>query len=245
MFAVLGPAITFEVVGSPSNLDYTHAYTYSKHKVVEARPRLQWIGDDLAECELDVTFHVRYCHPLAQVTAIYAAADAHHALALVFSNGIHKGYWVITQVEEKPSQLADDGSIICVEMTLKLQEWVLGDEVDPKAPPKPTSPPPGLVSIGSLVPFGPVGVELPGGSGSGSGSIGTSVPFGPVGVELPTPGRVLGTYTSTMPLGLSPTYTYLSPGASSVSGVGIIAPAPTSSSSYTSVPPGAIVGSPS
>ena len=135
MFAVLGKDIVFETVGSPRSLRVSRQYGYAKHKVVQARPLLQWVGDDLGELELELIFHVRFTKPLAQLNRLYAAAADHQARALVYSNGLHKGYWVVTEIEEKPQHLADDGSIIAIEVELRLQEWVFS--VDPNKPPKP------------------------------------------------------------------------------------------------------------
>src|ERR1035437_243871 len=166
MFAVLGKDITFEIVGSPSSLRIARAYDYAMHKVVQAPPRLQWIANDLAELDLELTFHVRFTHPLAQLNAVYAAANDHLARALVFGNGVHRGYWVITNVEEKPGHLADDGSIISLAVNVTLQEWVRAAEVAPSAPPNPTTPPLAVVTV-PTVPAAPLGVPGLGTAGGG------------------------------------------------------------------------------
>jgi phage protein U len=216
MFAVLGKDIVFETVGSPRSLRTSRAFSYAKHKIVQARPLLQWVGDDLGELELELIFHVRFTKPLAQLNALYAAAADHQARALVYSNGVHKGYWVITEIEEKPEHLADDGSIIAIEVNVHLQEWV--HVVDPSKPPKPATQP---IAVQTVAP-----------SPSSASSI---VPgYDPLGAPV-------GTEAATVPTSLYTSPGYVVPGTSAITGT---LPAPVGGD-YTGVSPKQIVGSPS
>jgi len=46
LFAALGD-IQFEVVGSPEAYESAGAYDFAEQKVLESKPQLQWVGDDL------------------------------------------------------------------------------------------------------------------------------------------------------------------------------------------------------
>jgi phage protein U len=145
MFATLGE-IVFQVLTSPEAMALTSAYSYAEHKVVEAPPRLQWLANELDELSLDLRFHFQYVNPVTQLSALRAAGEDHLARALVLSNGVHLGYFIIERLEQKNLWQADDGSYIAIDVKLELKQWVPGVEFDPLAPPKRTTRPAGLVA---------------------------------------------------------------------------------------------------
>ena len=59
MYAVLGEII-FDVLTSPQAFESARKYDYAEHKVVEDRPRLQWIADDLETLTLELSFHAQF-----------------------------------------------------------------------------------------------------------------------------------------------------------------------------------------
>jgi phage protein U len=144
MFAIVGE-ILFEVLTSPETFRASNGYQYAEHKIVGAAPRLQWIGDELQKISLDMKFHVAFTNPAAQIAALKTAAEDHRARALVFGNGVHRGYFVIESLEETFQQLAEDGSYIAVEARVELHEWVPGADFDLLSPPQPANPPSGIV----------------------------------------------------------------------------------------------------
>jgi hypothetical protein len=89
MYALLGE-IFFEVLTSPEVFRSTTDYHYAEHKVVEARPRLQWLATELQKISLDLGFHVAFTNPATQMNQLRRAAEDHQARALVFGNGVHR-----------------------------------------------------------------------------------------------------------------------------------------------------------
>jgi phage protein U len=148
MFAVLG-TIEFQVVGSPESLKRDSKVTFPEHKVVENKPKLQFTGPELDEVTIDLQFHQEFTNPRAQRNAIYAARDAHQALALVFGNGEHWGSFVIVSASETHKWNAADGTPVAIAMSLVLKEWVPDTNIDPAAPPTPATPPLGLAAAGA------------------------------------------------------------------------------------------------
>ncbi len=63
--------------------------------MVEARPRLQWLATELQKISLELGFHVAFVNPATQMNLLRAAAEDHQARALIFGNGVHRGYFVI------------------------------------------------------------------------------------------------------------------------------------------------------
>jgi phage protein U len=144
MFALLGEII-FATLTSFESFRSTSDYRYAEHQVVEARPRLQWLAQELQKISLEMGFHVAFTNPATQMNLLRAAGEDHQARALVFGNGVHRGYFVIDSIEETHQQLADDGSYVAISARVELREWVPGAAFDPFAPPQTAVPPPGII----------------------------------------------------------------------------------------------------
>jgi phage protein U len=212
MFALLGE-IFFEVLTSPEAFRCSSDYTYAEHKVVEAAPRLQWLANELQKTSLELGFHVAFINPKTEMDRLRAAAEDHQARALIFGNGVHRGYFVIESLEETLQQLADDGSYIAISARVALREWIPGADFDPLSTPRRTTPPPGIVQTT------PSRALPPSGGGSTAATVDPSQPIGPHNL-LPT-----SAIAQLSAAGASPgvTYnaaTYSQPGVSGVVGSG-------------------------
>jgi len=142
--------ILFEVLTSPQELRASSAYSYAEHKVVESAPRLQWLANELRKISLGLGFHLAFSNPATQMNLLRAAAEDHQARALVFGNGLFRGYFVIESIEEIHQQMADDGSYFALEARVELREWIPGADFDPLAPPLAANPPLGILN-GSVI----------------------------------------------------------------------------------------------
>jgi phage protein U len=145
MYAVLGDLV-FTVLTSPSTFSASRRFDYAQHRVVQDRPRLQWLADDLETITVDLMLHVAFVNPKTQLDAFNTAASDHLPRALVFGNGVHRGYFVITDLVETHRQNADDGSLIWVAARLELTEYAFNSLADPAGAPIPDFVPPALVS---------------------------------------------------------------------------------------------------
>jgi phage protein U len=144
VFAVLG-GISFEVLGSPESLSASRRYDYAEHRVVEDRPRLQWVADGLETLELELMLHRSLTDPMVMLALLEAAAETHQALPLVFGNGDFRGYFVIVQIGTVSRQLSGvgDALAIVVRMTLRESPFTL----DPSAPPLPAFVPIAVAAV--------------------------------------------------------------------------------------------------
>jgi len=174
MFAVLGE-IVFEVLGSPDAFESTRTWDYAEHQVVEATPKLQWLADGLETIELDFHFHASFTDPSAQVAALIAAGDDHNARALVFGNGVYRGYFIVVSIRTTAQQMSADGDLIAITLRAELKEWSLEAELDASTSPLASFPLIGIVPA----PPGVATSSLVYSRGAGVGTtIGTSVlPF--------------------------------------------------------------------
>src|SRR2546422_954944 len=76
--------------------------------------RLQWLANELARISMKLSSHVAVTSPKAQMDTRRVAGEEHQARALVFANGVHRGFFVIERIDEAQQQLADDGSYIAI-----------------------------------------------------------------------------------------------------------------------------------
>jgi phage protein U len=134
MFAVLGE-IVFELLGSPDAFESIRTWEYAEHRVIEDRPKLQWLAAGLETIALDFHFHRSFTDPSAQLTALIAAAGDHNARALVFGNGIHRGYFIVTSICTTAQQMSANGELIAITVRAALKEWALESELDASAAP--------------------------------------------------------------------------------------------------------------
>jgi phage protein U len=145
MFAILGD-IPFQIVGSPESLSDSRGYDYAEHRVIQSRPRLQWLADDLETIQLEMLLHRSFTAPAANLLVLQQAAETHAALPLVFGNGDFRGYFVITRIETVSRQMSGSGDLFAITVRLELCESPV--QFDPVAPPIPSFLPIAIVSAG-------------------------------------------------------------------------------------------------
>ena len=124
MFAVLGD-IQFEVVGSPESYDSAGEYEYSEQRVIESKPRLQWVGDELDRLNFELMWHSSFTNPAAQLALLRATAAQHLALPLVFGDGGFRGFFVVESIAVRSQQLSAGGAPIAIRVALSLKEWAV------------------------------------------------------------------------------------------------------------------------
>ncbi len=162
MFAALGE-IQFEVVGSPEGYDSAGAYEFGEQRVIESKPRLQWIGDDLQRLNFEMMWHSSFTNPAVQLALLRASAAQHLALPLVFGVGTYLGLFVIEAIKVKSMQMSDRGGLLAIRVAVALKEWI-PDQALASIAPVPTVTPLGITMASSGT----------GGSGSGGSTPGVS-----------------------------------------------------------------------
>lgn len=216
MFATLGE-ITFQTIESPERFVARRKFDYAEHKIAEARPRLQFLAEDLEAIELEMMFHIAFTNPKTQLDLLGAAAEDHQARALVFGNGVHRGYFVIVAIDETDLLSAADGSLIYATARVELKEYALAAATVAGSPPKPAFPPPAIINTP--------------GAGATPAPFNPNAPIGPNNL-LPTSAIVA---LSGLPAGSYQPPAYPAPGVS-----GIVSNVAASGASGPSVQPGDI-----
>jgi phage protein U len=121
MFALIG-LIPFEVVGSPEGYTSKGKYEFAEQKVVEAKPQIQWTGDDLQRLTFDIRWHASFTNPGVQLAALRASAATHLASPLVFGDGTIVGLFVIESIDMKSQVMTATGGLVEITVALALKE---------------------------------------------------------------------------------------------------------------------------
>lgn len=141
MFALLGD-VQFDLITYFDGFESQFGADYAEHALIEGKPRLQFIGDKLDEIRIQLAFHLHYCDPEAELAKLKDALAAHQAMALVLGNGDYKGWFVLTDVQATNKHTDKAGTLIALEASITLREFV-GDKKNPLPPPavQPKLPP--------------------------------------------------------------------------------------------------------
>jgi len=159
LFAALGD-IQFEVVGSPEGYESAGAYDFIEQRVIESKPRLQWVGDDLERLRFELMWHSSFTNPAVQLALLRATAAQHLALPLVFGNGGFRGFFVIESIKMKSQQLSAGGAPIAIRVALALKEWIADPQLFS-----------GALRVAT---FSPLGIRTPSTGTAGSNSDGST-----------------------------------------------------------------------
>jgi phage protein U len=92
-----------------------------EHALIENKPRLQRMGDDLETLELKINMHRGFCDPEAQLAALYRYKESSEIIALVFGNGLVYGSFVVEKIGLEVTAQLPGGSILecSADVTLK------------------------------------------------------------------------------------------------------------------------------
>jgi phage protein U len=123
MYAQLGD-IKFELITYFDGLDASKKIDYAEHETIEGKPKLQYIGENLEEITLKLSFHADFCNPQEELKKIKEAASLYQPLPFIFGNGLYKGKYVIEEIKENTLQSLEDATILAIEAEIRLKEWV-------------------------------------------------------------------------------------------------------------------------
>lgn len=119
--AMLG-TIGFDVLTSMEDGEESFSANFAEHALIEGKPRLQWVGDNLGEVTWNLIFHAGFCMPTVELLKLRAAVAAHMPLPLVLFSGAHLGWFVPVSVNVTTRMTRGDGTLLWIEAQLKMRE---------------------------------------------------------------------------------------------------------------------------
>lgn len=126
--ALLGD-VTFDLITYFEGSETRIAAQFAEHALIEGKPQLQWTGDKLDEVTWTLVFHLGFCDPEKELQKLKKLIAEHQAAPLHYSNGEYKGTFVATDCSATSRQVMRDGTLIWLEASLTLKEFV-----EPPAP---------------------------------------------------------------------------------------------------------------
>ena len=144
MFAKLGN-IQFDIMPYVSNMDETSSSNYVEHAVIEGKPKLQYMGENLDEINFSVKFHFSYCNPAQEIKKLKDSKTKAEAMPLIYGNGERAGEFVITEIRKTAEQNDAFGNIISINADVRLKEFSEPPAVNASTKKK-TAPKPPILS---------------------------------------------------------------------------------------------------
>lgn len=122
MFGTYG-TIQFQTLTAPQEFVVKRETDFAEHARVNTKPKLQKTGEKLDEITLQMHFHVAFCNPDAQVSALDALRKKAKAESLVLGNGSVMGTFVIVSITKTVTDSFSDGSAMACTAEVLLREY--------------------------------------------------------------------------------------------------------------------------
>lgn len=111
----------FELTVSPRTIRRTNSYGFVQQETVIGKPRLQRVGDNLEQIEMQIRYHWETCNPQAEYNKLKSMAEAKISRALALS-GSYLGQYVIESLEQAVLSMSGTGKLMCIDVNVKLLE---------------------------------------------------------------------------------------------------------------------------
>ena len=131
-YCMLGNML-FEPMTSFTSDQETTTIDYAEHALIEGKPDLQFIGLGLVTRDVGMRFHAAFCVPEAQLAQLKDAAQNRKVMPLVMCHGnqyADQGDFVVTEISRTMVATDPIGRVICLEVTVKLKEYVDTRDID-------------------------------------------------------------------------------------------------------------------
>ncbi|TCJ95964.1 phage protein U [Volucribacter psittacicida] len=122
MYCLLGN-IAFEPIDL-TEFSETHGANFAEHQVLEGKPRLQAMGEQLIELSFALRLHYKIGGVESRYQALLKAQSQQQALALIWGRGKYKGNFVITSITSTTLYTDARGNALCRELKIQLKEFV-------------------------------------------------------------------------------------------------------------------------
>lgn len=120
---LLGEMI-FEVVDAPRRFQLTEKSSYAEIPKIEAKPGLQWTGEELRSLNLTFRLNPAWGNPEEQLQELQQAREEHIALSLTIGTGVFAGDYVIEEISSTLSRTDLQGNIVECSVSVRLKETV-------------------------------------------------------------------------------------------------------------------------
>lgn len=128
MYCQIGK-ILFDGLFGFDSLSSTDSTAYAQHDLINAKPILQPVGNDLEELSIAIKLRAEFVKPEEAILELKKSKDTFEILPLLKGNGRFMGNFVITQMEVTETQTFADGTTIEATVSLTLREYATADKL--------------------------------------------------------------------------------------------------------------------
>jgi len=121
MYAQLGN-IRFEGLKGFSNFSHERGVNYAQHELINGKPKLQSVGDNLDSISFGMYLHSEFTNPEADIETLRLAMQNREVLPLLLGNGRILGFFVIPNFSQSNSFTDPLGNLIEVTLNIELLE---------------------------------------------------------------------------------------------------------------------------
>lgn len=121
MYAQLGN-IRFEGLKGFSDFSHERGVNYAQHELINGKPRLQAVGDNLDSISFGMYLHSEFTNPEADIESLRLAMQNREILPLLLGNGRVLGFFVIPNFSQINSFTDPKGNLIEVTLSVELLE---------------------------------------------------------------------------------------------------------------------------
>ncbi|WP_140921083.1 phage tail protein [Limnobaculum xujianqingii] len=121
-WAILGD-FSFDILSSPHAYGHRSSVTWAEHALIQGKPKLEYVGDELDEITFEVLFHSHLVKTETQLRLLREAKEKHEPMALVMGDGDYKGPYVIANVDTNANTTTPGGRIRSATVSLTLREY--------------------------------------------------------------------------------------------------------------------------
>lgn len=121
MFAAYGN-LRFEVLSSPTSFSESRRYGFAEHPIVEGRPVLQKVGEELRSIYNTFRFHRGFCDPKMSLEALRELAEEQEPQMYTLGDGTVEGEYVIEEIEVVVEMIDQAGAPVWIDVTVRFKE---------------------------------------------------------------------------------------------------------------------------
>jgi len=121
MFVYLG-ALRLQGLMAPTSFREQRKYSFAEHPVLQGRPKLQRIGEDLREIDTGFLLHRGYCDPATVIEALRQMAEDQQPILYLLGDGTFVGDYVLHEIVSEVEQLDRLGQAVGIEVSVRLKE---------------------------------------------------------------------------------------------------------------------------
>lgn len=126
MYAQLGN-IRFEGLKGFSNFSHERSVNYAQHELINGKPRLQAVGDNLDSISFGMYLHSEFTNPELDIETLRLSMQNREVLPLILGNGRVLGFFVIPNFSQVNSFTDPNGNLIEVTLSVELLESFTDD----------------------------------------------------------------------------------------------------------------------